>query len=338
MSVPDYWFGIGENNMNCPVCNKKKYKKIFEINKNTKYGLEYHDNFYKSISTPFVKVSFVECDNCNFLFNKIYKQLDYKVEYNANRSYSKFFANYLDSVVKFLDTYTLSKRGGINNILEIGFGDGEFLKKLSNSNNFKNKKFYGFDPTFKKNFKIDKCKLSNQYYNEKTKVKPDLIILRHTLEHISKVKFFLNKILHKNPKYLFIEIPCKSFVYQNKEGRRLRRTVLVLEPKLKNESKKSKIKQLLHGIQLEISNLPTNPEIKKILESAGKTEIVDEDKKIYRVELDGKTQNVYKKLKTLIKRHGIYRTYSYDEARKSSVILEDLKLPTQFLKELKDED
>ena len=120
-----------------------------------------------------------------------------------------------------------------------------------------------------------------------------------------------------------------SFVYQNKEGRRLRRTILVLEPKLKN---------LVHGIQLEVSNIPTNPEIKKILESAGKTEIVDEDKKIYRVELDEKTQNVYKKLKTLIKRHGIYRTYSYDKARKSSVLLEDLKLPARFLKELKDED
>ena len=119
-----------------------------------------------------------------------------------------------------------------------------------------------------------------------------------------------------------------SFIYQNKEGRRLRTTILVLEPELEG---------LVHGIQLEISNIPTNPEIKKILESAGKTEIVDEDKKIYRVELDGKTQNVYKKLKTLIKRHGIYRTYSYDKARKSSVLLEDLKLPTQFLKGLKDE-
>ena len=120
-----------------------------------------------------------------------------------------------------------------------------------------------------------------------------------------------------------------SFIYQNKEGRRLRRTILVLEPKLKG---------LVHGIQLEISNIPTNPEIKKILKSAGKTEIVDEDKKIYRVVLDGKTKTVYKKLKTLIKRHGIYRTYSYDKARKSSVLLEDLKLPTQFLKELKDEN
>ncbi len=47
-----------------------------------------------------------------------------------------------------------------------------------------------------------------------------------------------------------------SFVYENKEGRKLRRTILVLEPKRKN---------LIHGIQLEISNQPTNTQINKIL-------------------------------------------------------------------------
>ena len=129
-----------------------------------------------------------------------------------------------------------------------------------------------------------------------------------------------------------------SFIYQNKEGRRLRRTVLVLEPKLINRAKNKGSAFLLHGIQLEVSNKSTNTEIKKILESAGTPEIVDEEKKIYRVELKGNTKVIYKKLKVLIKRHGIYRTYSYDEARKSSVLLEDLKLPTRFLKELKDED
>ena len=120
-----------------------------------------------------------------------------------------------------------------------------------------------------------------------------------------------------------------SFIYQSKEGRRLRRTILVLEPELKG---------LMHGIQLEISNKPTNTEIKKILESAGTPEIVDEEKKIYRVELKDKTQVIYKKLKVLVKRHGIYRTFSYDKARKSTVFLEDLRLPAQFLKELKDEN
>ncbi len=120
-----------------------------------------------------------------------------------------------------------------------------------------------------------------------------------------------------------------SFIYESKDGKKLRRTLLVLDPKRKN---------LIHGIQLEISNIPTNTEIKKILEAAGTTEVVDGDKKIYRVILDGNAKQTYKKLKTLIKRHGIYRTYSYDKARRSTVMLEDLKLPTQFVKELVDEN
>ena len=120
-----------------------------------------------------------------------------------------------------------------------------------------------------------------------------------------------------------------SFVYESKEGSRLRRTILVLDPKRKG---------LLHGIQLENSNVPTNPEIKKILQSAGLTEVVDKDKKIYRVTLEGTAKQTYKKLKTLIKKHGIYRTYNFDKARKSQVFLEDLKLPPSFVKEIVGED
>ena len=120
-----------------------------------------------------------------------------------------------------------------------------------------------------------------------------------------------------------------SFVYKNKKGSRLRRTILVLDPKRNG---------LLHGIQLEVSNIPTNPQIKKILETAGTAQIVDEDKKVYRVALDGSGKDTYKKLKGLIKRHGIYRTYKYDVARKSVVSLEDLKLPIGFIKEIKNEN
>ena len=120
-----------------------------------------------------------------------------------------------------------------------------------------------------------------------------------------------------------------SFVYETKEGRRLRRTILVLEPNRK---------KLLHGIQLEVSNVPTNREIKKLLEKAGKTEIIDENKKIYKVLLDGTSKAIYSRLKRLIKRHDIYRTYTLEKAKKSQVFLEDLRLPTQFVEELKNEN
>ena len=74
--------------------------------------------------------------------------------------------------------------------------------------------------------------------------------------------------------------------------------------------------------------------IKTILATAGKVGVVDADKKIYNVDLDKNTKTVYRKLKTLIKRYGVFRTYSYEKARKSQVFLEDLRLPQDFVKEL----
>ena len=125
-----------------------------------------------------------------------------------------------------------------------------------------------------------------------------------------------------------------SFRYRTKEGRILRRTILVLEPKLRNKAKNPTSNYLLHGIQLEISNQPVISDIKTILESAGEVGVVDADKKIFNVELDLSTKNVYKKVKNLINKNGMFRTYNYDKARKSQVFLEDLRLPEDFVKEL----
>ena len=129
-----------------------------------------------------------------------------------------------------------------------------------------------------------------------------------------------------------------SFIYINKEKKRLRRTVLVIEPKFRNRAKNKSSQFLLHGIQLEVSNMPTNTEMKKILETAGNVEIVDEQKKIYRVDFEeASARRIYRRLKVLIKRHGVYRTYNYDKVKKQAVMLEDLKLPPTFIKEIKGE-
>ena len=129
-----------------------------------------------------------------------------------------------------------------------------------------------------------------------------------------------------------------SFIYENRDGRKLRRTILVLEPQLVNKAKNPSSKFLLHGIQLEVSNRPTLIQMKTLLEQAGVTEIVDEKKKIYRVRLQSDAKGTYKKMKNIINKYGIYRSYNYDKARKSSVTLEDLRLPTQFVQELKNEN
>ena len=89
-----------------------------------------------------------------------------------------------------------------------------------------------------------------------------------------------------------------SFVYKNKEGRRLRRTILVLEPKLANKSKNAKSKFLLHGIQLEVSNVSvlSSRVMTEILTDSGDVESVDKDKDVYRVEFKDKSEEIYKRL------------------------------------------
>ena len=66
---------------NCPVCNKNNFKKIFSNNKIPKYELTYYLNKKASLKHEFVKVNFLLCKNCSFLFNSIYRQLNYKEEY-----------------------------------------------------------------------------------------------------------------------------------------------------------------------------------------------------------------------------------------------------------------
>ena len=112
----------------------------------------------------------------------------------------------------------------------------------------------------------------------------------------------------------------------------------MLDPKLLNRAKNPSSQDLVHGIQLEVSNQPTLTQMKTLLEQAGVTEIVDAQKKIYRVRLQSDARGTYKKMKNIINKYGIYRSYNYDKARKSSVTLEDLRLPTQFVQELKNEN
>ena len=83
----------------------------------------------------------------------------------------------------------------------------------------------------------------------------------------------------------------------------------------------------MHGIQLEVSNQPINAAsvMEEILDKAGLVEVVDEEKKVYRVEIEANSQKVYTSLKSWIKQHGIYRTYNDDKDKRSQVLLEDVR-------------
>ena len=122
-----------------------------------------------------------------------------------------------------------------------------------------------------------------------------------------------------------------SFRYLGSDGRSTKRSVIVLEKRLKHPNSKN---LLLHGYQLDVRNVPAirnEQTLLKLFEKIGTPKEVDKDNKIIKILVEGKSPVVYSKTKEFIKRYGIYRTYYYDRATRNQVFLEPVKIDPTVL-------
>ena len=131
----------------------------------------------------------------------------YDKKYQNDQSNSLTFQKNMNFVYKILKENFPKK----SNLVEVGCGKGAFLSIVKKDNYFNYK---GFDETYEgKDKNIHARKL-----NAKEKIFADIIVLRHTLEHIdSPLKFlnFLKKIFPENSS-IFIEVPQFEWIVKNK--------------------------------------------------------------------------------------------------------------------------
>ena len=129
-----------------------------------------------------------------------------------------------------------------------------------------------------------------------------------------------------------------TFNYKSKGTTKQRlQTILVLNPKwyivVDNERHFTLI-----GLKLAEQRVRTIKEaskvVKQIFNRLGTLEAIDEKKDIYRVVMKsqdlfwgGTKRNVYKRIKYLLGKEPIYRSYDWEIARKSAVFYESLPLP-----------
>ncbi len=155
------------------------------------------------------KGEFIFNKKYNFIINSKFesKIIKYDKSYNNEQSNSIKFQSHLNNVVK-----VIKKNFEYNqSIIEIGCGKGFFFDLL-NKNKFKN--IRGFDKTYEgKNSKIIK-----RYINNKDYIPEDLIVLRHTLEHIPNFFEFLKLIKDISSKKtkILIEVPSVEWILRNK--------------------------------------------------------------------------------------------------------------------------
>lgn len=209
------------NIKNCPICESKQLKVFLE-----RKNVPVHQNLvvdHQETARLIKKgeLKFVTCERCGFVFNQKFdfSLLNYGENYDNTQSFSGHFESYLDDLVKKL----VEEKGIKNcNIVEIGCGKGHFLRKLVSYPESKNQG-YGFDPSYVGPL-IDldgKLQFQKTYYDDTChKIKADVIICRHVIEHIQEPLIIL-EIIRKNIEIsshtrIFFETPCVEWILKNR--------------------------------------------------------------------------------------------------------------------------
>ena len=147
------------------------------------------------------------CGTCGLVSNRVFDAslMEYDENYQNEQANSETFIAHLADMMSIIQAQGfLGKK-----IVEIGCGKGYFLKELWD-NGFD---AIGFDPSYEgSDERIVKDYFSDKYPN----VKADLIVLRHTLEHIQAPYRFLQTIAQSAPDaYIFIEVPDFNWIVNN---------------------------------------------------------------------------------------------------------------------------
>lgn len=198
--------------MRCPVCDSKTLFPLFQKKSMPKYNLEKHYTRESALKAKTGGLDFQCCRDCSFVFNGIFdpREMDYQVEYESSRQHSNYFNSFLDRICRDLDAvFPLEGK----NVLEVGCGDGAFLNHLASLFSLKG---FGFDPNAN-GVSGRNVQMFKSYFNAKeSSLKPDVVVLRHILEHQKNPYGFLQNIIgSESDLNLYVEVPDWEWIADN---------------------------------------------------------------------------------------------------------------------------
>ncbi|MDA8407356.1 MAG: class I SAM-dependent methyltransferase [Deltaproteobacteria bacterium] len=146
------------------------------------------------------------------------KKISYGASYDNNQLHSSCFVGHVNELV---DHLLIARNIRNSRILEIGCGQGEFLRRLVENPDTGNVGF-GFDPSYvgPADDLDGRLHFESSYFTSKNQgIDADAIICRHLIEHIPDPADLLLAImnaLRKSPKAkVFIETPCVEWIFNN---------------------------------------------------------------------------------------------------------------------------
>ena len=189
-------FSENPNNDYLPVFRQKKVP-VFQN--------KVYPTFEEALKAETGDVELVQSPVSGFVFNKAFTAhiMNYDVHYQNEQSNSPFFKDHLQNVLNLLRSFRIENK----KVVEVGCGKGTFFEMMLDNKI----DCWGFDPTYEGN----NARIKKEYFDETQKgIAADVIIMRHTLEHITRPFSFLHTIAKANDHkgYLFVEVPAFDWI------------------------------------------------------------------------------------------------------------------------------
>ena len=133
--------------MKCPLCGKDNLALVIERRNVPVMQNIICNTFEESINTKRGNIELYKCLTCDFVFNSVYRQVDYDDSYENYQGYSDLFSTYeagnAARVADYIDSFHESIL-----LVEIGCGQGNFLRQVIDKLHSKQTKAFGFDPSY----------------------------------------------------------------------------------------------------------------------------------------------------------------------------------------------
>jgi len=195
----------------CPACGHHIAVSFFDGGEQPLATLAWPATGEQAQSLSKMPLDFVRCVNCGHIFNTAfdYDNVPYSEKPNLMFNNGSSWSEYLQDLRRTILCHVSESPV----VVEIGYGNGDFLSALSKEQ--PNGRYIGFDPhgTLSSNSAIELRAELFEPTQHLAEIKPDLIISRHVLEHLVNPLGFLQKMsfcssmLNITP-LVYLEVPC----------------------------------------------------------------------------------------------------------------------------------
>jgi hypothetical protein len=215
---PDLKINQRPAGLDCPVCQSNQTQPVIDLQNIPILCNVLWDSREEAIATPRGNAALVFCQNCGHVYNRAFDPslMQYDVQYENSLHFSPLFQSYARWLAHYLvNQYNLHGKA----IVEIGSGKGDFLRMICDLGGNVGS---GFDPSYQSTPQDAHPAISfvQDVFSERYADYPaDIIISRHTLEHIFQPAEFARTLRrtignHKRT-VVFIEVPNLGYILRD---------------------------------------------------------------------------------------------------------------------------